>query len=50
MTDTSKDHILDGRVTLNQPKNGYRAAVDPVLLAAAGRAKPGERALDLGCG
>lgn len=47
---TSEDHILDGAVILNQPIDGYRAAVDPVFLAAAVRAKAGERALDLGCG
>ena len=47
---TSEDRILDGRVILNQPLEGYRAAVDPVLLAAAVRADHGEKALDLGCG
>lgn len=47
---TSEDRILDGRVILNQPVEGYRAAVDPVLLAAAVRAEPNEKALDLGCG
>jgi len=46
----TQDQILDGKVTLNQPRDGYRAAVDPVLLAAAVRAEDGERALDLGCG
>lgn len=50
MSETTKDRILDGKVILNQPKDGYRAAVDPVLLAAAIRAESGERALDLGCG
>jgi len=48
--ETTEDRILDGRVILNQPTEGYRAAVDPVLLAAAVRAGAGERALDLGCG
>jgi len=48
--DTTQDQILDGKVTLNQPRDGYRAAVDPVLLAAAVRAEDGDRALDLGCG
>jgi tRNA1Val (adenine37-N6)-methyltransferase len=33
-----------------QPKNGYRAGVDPVLLAAACPARPGDRVLELGCG
>jgi len=52
VTETTQDRILDGKVTLIQPRDGYRAAVDPVLLAAAVRAGTGagERALDLGCG
>lgn len=45
-----EDALLDGRVRLRQPAAGYRAAVDPVLLAAAVPARAGERALDLGCG
>ncbi|RAU22456.1 methyltransferase [Paramagnetospirillum kuznetsovii] len=44
------DRLLDGRVRLFQPQDGYRAAVDPVLLAAAVHAGPGESVLDLGCG
>jgi tRNA1(Val) A37 N6-methylase TrmN6 len=44
------DTLLDGRVRLAQPRRGYRAAVDPVLLAAFVPARPGERVLDLGCG
>jgi tRNA1(Val) A37 N6-methylase TrmN6 len=44
------DALLGGRVRLWQPAEGYRAATDPVLLAAACPARPGERALDLGCG
>lgn len=48
--ETTEDHILDGKVILTQPKDGYRAAIDPVLLAAAVRAEAGDRALDLGCG
>lgn len=42
--------MLGGRVRLLQPRDGYRAAVDPVLLAAAMGAGPGEAVLDLGCG
>ena len=45
-----EDTLLDGRVRLLQPARGYRAATDPVLLAAAVPARPGERVLDLGCG
>lgn len=43
------DYMLGGRVTLRQPATGYRAAIDPVLLAAAAPA-PGGHVLDLGCG
>jgi len=48
--ETTADAILDGRLTLTQPKKGYRVAIDPVLLAAAVPAKAGERVLDAGCG
>ena len=44
------DHLLDGRVNLAQPVNGYRAAIDPVLLAAFVPARAGERVLELGAG
>ena len=33
----SEDRLLDGRIRLKQPRHGYRAAIDPVLLAAARR-------------
>lgn len=46
----TRDGFLGGRLTLWQPRRGYRAAVDPVLLAAFAPAAPGQRALDLGCG
>ncbi len=46
----SEDGLLDGRVRLLQPRGGYRAAIDPVLLAAAARPGPEARVLDLGCG
>ncbi|MFV1465493.1 MULTISPECIES: tRNA1(Val) (adenine(37)-N6)-methyltransferase [unclassified Phaeobacter] len=46
----SQDAFLGGRVQLLQPKQGYRAGVDPVLLAAAVPAQPGDRVLELGCG
>lgn len=44
------DALLGGRVRLWQPRRGYRAATDPVLLAAACPARAGERVLDIGCG
>jgi tRNA1Val (adenine37-N6)-methyltransferase len=48
--DLSRDAFLCGRLHLWQPVKGYRAATDPVLLAAACPAKPGQSVLDLGCG
>lgn len=47
---TTEDRLLGGRVRLRQPRDGYRAAIDPVLLAALVPAVAGERVLDLGCG
>ncbi len=44
------DAFLDGRVRVLQPAQGYRAATDPVLLAAACPAERGERVLDVGSG
>jgi tRNA1(Val) A37 N6-methylase TrmN6 len=44
------DRLLGGRVIVGQPEDGYRVAIDAVLLAAAITAAPGERILDLGCG
>lgn len=46
----SDDKFLMGRLRLLQPVKGYRAATDPVLLAAACPAREGESVLDLGCG
>ncbi|WP_417249732.1 tRNA1(Val) (adenine(37)-N6)-methyltransferase [Celeribacter sp.] len=44
------DAFLGGRVQLFQPAQGYRAGVDPVLLAAACPAQEGQSILELGCG
>ena len=46
----SDDKFLGGRLQLWQPVQGYRAATDPVFLAAACPAAPGDSVLDLGCG
>ncbi|MEQ3748475.1 MAG: methyltransferase [Celeribacter sp.] len=50
VTPFSCDSFLGGRVRLWQPARGYRAGVDPVFLAAACPASPGETVLELGCG
>jgi len=46
----SEDALLEGQVRVRQPREGYRAAVDPVLLAAAVSAKPKQKVLDVGTG
>jgi len=48
--DLTTDGFLAGRLQVRQPKSGYRAATDPVLLAAAVLATAGQTVLDLGCG
>jgi len=48
--DLTEDHFLGERLRLLQPRRGYRAATDPVLLAAAVAAQAGQSVLDLGCG
>jgi tRNA1(Val) A37 N6-methylase TrmN6 len=46
----TEDFILGRRVLLRQPRHGYRAAIDPVLLAAAVPAEAGSLVLDVGVG
>ncbi len=46
----TKDRFLGGKLHILQPKTGYRAATDPVFLAAACPAKQGDSVLDLGSG
>ncbi|MBB3993225.1 tRNA1(Val) A37 N6-methylase TrmN6 [Sulfitobacter undariae] len=49
-SDLTCDAFLGGLVQLWQPRRGYRAGVDPVLLAATIPAVSGQRVLELGCG
>lgn len=46
----TQDAFLGGRVHAWQPKTGFRAGVDAVLLAASVPAQEGQTALELGCG
>ena len=46
----AENGLLDGRVRLLQPVSGYRAGLDPVLLAASVPARAGQSVLELGCG
>lgn len=48
--ETTHDAYLDGRITVEQPKEGYRAGSDAVMLAAAVQAKSGQSVLELGMG
>lgn len=48
--DLTEDDFLGGRLRIRQPARGYRAAIDPVLLAASVPARPGQSVLELGCG
>lgn len=49
-SDLTRDAMLGGAVVLCQPRLGYRAGSDPVLLAAACNARSGQSVLELGCG
>lgn len=46
----TEDTIMGGRVTLLQPKDGFRAAVDPVFLAACVPARAKDQVMDCGTG
>lgn len=48
--DLSCDLFLNGALKILQPKTGYRAGVDPVLLAATVPTFAGDSVLELGCG
>ncbi len=50
MDDLTEDGFLGGRLRILQPRQGYRAGVDPVFLAAAVPATPGQSVLELGTG
>jgi tRNA1(Val) A37 N6-methylase TrmN6 len=44
------DRFLNGKLNIWQPRKGYRAGIDPVLLAASVDAIAGQTILELGCG
>jgi tRNA1Val (adenine37-N6)-methyltransferase len=43
-------HLLNGRIRYAQPAEGFRSGIEPVLLAAAIPALPGQRVLEGGTG
>ena len=44
------DSFLNGKLKIIQPSDGYRAATDPVFLAASIQANSGQTVLDIGSG
>lgn len=46
----TQDFLLNGKVSIRQSSEGYRAAIDPVFLAAATPVKSGDKVLDVGVG
>jgi tRNA1Val (adenine37-N6)-methyltransferase len=48
--EVTQDGLLDRRILLAQPRHGYRAGSDAILLAAAVTARPGQTVLDAGAG
>ena len=50
MTKSTHDRVYDGRVSIIQPAQGFRAGTDSLLLAAGLNAAQSGHALDIGCG
>jgi tRNA1Val (adenine37-N6)-methyltransferase len=46
----TRDSILDGSITLIQPKHGYRFSIEAILLGRFARANTRDRVLELGAG
>ena len=47
---TTQGTLLGGRVVYDQPLDGYRTGIEPVLLAASIAARAGERVMEAGTG
>ncbi len=48
--DLTRDDFLNGVLQIYQPRHGYRAATDPIFLAASCPVQAGQSVLELGCG
>jgi len=46
----TKDAVFDGRITLVQPRTGYRFGLDALLLGDFAQVGPGQTVVDLGAG
>src|SRR5260221_10983100 len=49
-SDDTCDSILGGRLTVIQPRRGYRFSVEAILLGSFARANSSDRVLELGAG
>jgi tRNA1Val (adenine37-N6)-methyltransferase len=49
-SDETRDSILDGSITLVQPRHGYRFSVEAILLGRFARVSKRDRVLELGAG
>ncbi len=49
-TELTHGHLLGGRIRYAQPARGFRSGIEPVLLAAAVPARPGQHVLEAGTG
>ncbi|MFT8371650.1 MULTISPECIES: tRNA1(Val) (adenine(37)-N6)-methyltransferase [Acetobacter] len=47
---TSQGTLLRGRIAYSQFQQGYRTGLEPILMAAAVAARPGQHVLEIGCG
>ena len=50
MSEITEDGFLGGKLIVRQPRDGFRAGLDAVILAAAVPARAGETVLELGVG
>jgi tRNA1Val (adenine37-N6)-methyltransferase len=50
LVETTRGHLLGGRVCYEQPKSGFRTGIEPVLLAAAVPASAGDCIFEAGTG
>ena len=50
MMERTTGTLLGGRLHYAQPRDGYRTGIEPVFLAAAIPARPGDPVLEAGCG
>ena len=48
--DLTRDSIFNGRITIIQPRRGYRFSLDAILLADFTQVAPGRTVVDLGAG